>query len=144
MLVNLRRKQQQQHGRLSVFIHRVVVVRKDEAVRSWRNWLRVDPLVRPYWWLRPDLVPPAPFSEVFDVGGWLTHGDVVLDTEVDFLAVVEHRLIPARVRSEWKRPKKKGLVSFWAPACQESSYVGNAGGSSCFTFLCHCSVCVVL
>ena len=31
--------------------------------------------------------------------GWLTHGDLVLDTEVDFLAVVEHRLILARVRS---------------------------------------------
>ena len=31
--------------------------------------------------------------------GWLTHGDLVLDTEVDFLAVVEHRLIPARERS---------------------------------------------
>ena len=30
--------------------------------------------------------------EVFNVGGWLTHGDLVLDTEVDFLAVAEHRL----------------------------------------------------
>ena len=39
--------------------------------------------------------------KVFNVGGWLTHGDLVLDTEVDFLAVVEHRLIPAKVRSEW-------------------------------------------
>ena len=36
--------------------------------------------------------------EVFNVGGWLTHGDMVLETSVDFLAVVEYRLVPARVR----------------------------------------------
>ena len=34
---------------------------------------------------------------VFNEGEWLTHGDLVLDAEVDFLAVVEHRFIPARV-----------------------------------------------
>ena len=27
----------------------------------WRNWLREDPLVHPYKWLRPDLVLPATF-----------------------------------------------------------------------------------
>ena len=48
--------------------------------------------------------------EVFNVGGWLTHGDLVLDTEVDFLAVVEHRLIPARVRGEWARLRRKGWL----------------------------------
>ena len=36
--------------------------------------------------------------EVFDVGSWLTHCDFALEADVDFLAVVEHRLIPARVR----------------------------------------------
>ena len=35
-------------------------------------------------------------DEVLNVGGWLTHGDLALDTGVDFLAVVEHRLIAAR------------------------------------------------
>ena len=30
-------------------------------------------------------------------------GDLALEARVDFLAVVEHRLIPARVRSEWAR-----------------------------------------
>ena len=49
------------HCWLSDFIHRVVVHRGDEAIRRWRNWLREDPLVRPYKWLRPDLVHPAPF-----------------------------------------------------------------------------------
>ena len=38
--------------------------------------------------------------EVFIVGWWLTHGDLVLDAEVDFLAMLEHRSIPARVRCE--------------------------------------------
>ena len=44
-----------------------------------------------------------------------------------FLAVAEHRLIPARVRSEWSRLKGKGLSSVWAPASQGSSHVGNVG-----------------
>ena len=44
---------------------------------------------------------------------------------VDFLAVVEHRLIRARVRSEWSRLRV--LSSMWAPASQDSSHVGNAG-----------------
>ena len=53
------------HHRLSDFIHAIVVHRRDEAIRGWRNWLREhDPLVHPYKWLRPDLVPPAPFSAV--------------------------------------------------------------------------------
>ena len=49
------------HARLSDFIHRIVVHRRDEAIRSWRGWLREDPVVRPCRWLRPDLVPPSPF-----------------------------------------------------------------------------------
>ena len=65
--------------------------------------------------------------EFHNVGGWLTHGDVALEAGVDFLAVAEHRLIPARVRSEWSRLRSKGLSSVWAPASQDSSHVGNAG-----------------
>ena len=49
---------QELHCRLSESIHRVVVMRGDEAIRSWRGWLTEDPLVRPYRWLRPDLVLP--------------------------------------------------------------------------------------
>ena len=51
------------HDRLSDFIHRVVVMRRDEVIRSWRKRLRGDPLVRPNRWLRPDLVPPAVFLQ---------------------------------------------------------------------------------
>ena len=51
------------HRRLCDFIHQVVVHRRDEAIRVWRNWIREDPLVHPCRWLRPDLVPPAPFLQ---------------------------------------------------------------------------------
>ena len=37
-----------------------------------------------------------------------------MEVGVDFLAVAEHRLIPARVRSEWSRLQGKGLASIWA------------------------------
>ena len=51
------------HRRLSTFIHQVVVHRRDEAIRGWRNWIREDPMVHPFRWLRPDLVPLAPFLQ---------------------------------------------------------------------------------
>ena len=50
-----------------------------------------------------------------------------MDAGLDFLAVTEHRLIPARVRSEWARLESKGVASVWAPASQDASHVGNAG-----------------
>ena len=72
--------------------------------------------------------PPChPAVEVFNVGDWLTHGDLALEAHVDFLAVAVHRLVPARVRSEWSRFKSKGVASIWAPASQDSSHVLNAG-----------------
>ena len=39
------------------FLHKVVVSRKDVAVRSWRSWMLEDDKVHPYRWLKPDLVP---------------------------------------------------------------------------------------
>ena len=65
--------------------------------------------------------------EFLNVGGWLTRGDLALEVGVDFLAVAEPRLIPARVRGEWSRLRKKVLASIWAPASQDCSHVGNAG-----------------
>ena len=41
------------HHRLSDFVHAVVVHRRDEAVRGWRNWLRENPLIHPYT-IRPE------------------------------------------------------------------------------------------
>ena len=51
------------HRRLSDFLHALVVHRRDEGIRGWRNWVREDPLVHPYKWLRPDLVLPSPFLQ---------------------------------------------------------------------------------
>ena len=51
------------HRRLSDFIHQVVIHRRDAAIQGWRNWIREDLLVHPYRWLRPDLVPLAPFLQ---------------------------------------------------------------------------------
>ena len=51
------------HHRLSDFIHAIVVHRRDDAIRGWRNWIREDPVVHPCKWLRPDLVPLAPFLQ---------------------------------------------------------------------------------
>ena len=48
---------------VSDFIRRVVVYRGDEAVRGWTNWIREDPLVHSYKWLRSEMVPPDPFLQ---------------------------------------------------------------------------------
>ena len=53
------------HRRLSDFIHAIVVPRRDEAIRGGGIGFR------PYKWLRPDLVPPAPFLQC---DPHLTHG----------------------------------------------------------------------
>ena len=58
------------HRRLSDFIHAIVVHRRDEAIRVWRNWIREDPLVHPYRWLRPrfwfpGVLAPARIDEEF-------------------------------------------------------------------------------
>ena len=50
-----------------------------------------------------------------------------MEAGVDFLAVVEHRVIPARFRCGWARLRGQGLASICAPACQESSHVGDTG-----------------
>ena len=66
--------------------------------------------------------------ECVNVGGWLSNGDCALDSTANFLAVVEHRLIPARVRSVTKSLKvTAGRISVWAPVCQDSILGGHAG-----------------
>ena len=48
------------HDVVADFLHKVVVFRKDVAVRNWRSWMLEDNKVHPYRWLNPDLVAPAP------------------------------------------------------------------------------------
>ena len=40
-----------------------MIHRRDDAIRERRDWVREDPMVHPYRWLRPDWVPPAPFLQ---------------------------------------------------------------------------------
>ena len=47
-----------------------------------------------YFFLSPD------FSiEFLNVGGWLSRGDLALESSAHFLAIAEHRLVPARARA---------------------------------------------
>ena len=41
-------------------------------------------------------IPDHLSVEFANVGGWLTHGDMAMNSCAQFLAVAEHRLIPAR------------------------------------------------
>ena len=65
--------------------------------------------------------------EFVNVGGWLTSGDLALDSCAQFLAVAEHRLIPSRARSVCHQLRRAGHHSIWAPACQDRVAGGHAG-----------------
>ena len=72
--------------------------------------------------------PPGQLSvEFINVGGWLTSGDLALDSCAQFLAVAEHRLIPSRARSVCHQLRRAGHHSVWAPACQVKIAGGHAG-----------------
>ena len=104
-----------------------VVRRVHYLCNHWRECQAAHKIACFYLYPGPTSLPPHLGVEVLNVGSWLTHGDLALAAGVDFLAVVGHRLIPARVRSEWSRLRVKGLSSIWAPAAEDSSHVGNAG-----------------
>ena len=91
------------HRRLSDFIHGVVVHRRAEAIRGWRGWLREDPLVHPYKWLRPELVPPAPSLQCDPA---LTPGGsgVLAD--------------PVRIDEEFRKAWLPYFLSFWTKGDQ--------------------------
>ena len=65
--------------------------------------------------------------EIVNVGGWLTHGDLALDSRAQFLAVAEHRLIPSRARSVCHQLRKAGHQSVWSLACQDQLAGAHAG-----------------
>ena len=48
---------------------------------------------------RRSFIPGQLSVEFANIGGWLTYGDLAMDSCAQFLAVAEHRLIPARARS---------------------------------------------
>ena len=57
--------------------------------------------------------------EFVNVCGWLTSGDLALDSCAQFLAIAEHRLIQSRARSVCHQLRWAGHHSVWALACQE-------------------------
>ena len=64
--------------------------------------------------------------EFVNVGGWLTLGDLALDSCAQFLAVAEHRLIPFRARSVCDQLRRAGHHSVWSLACQDHVAGGHA------------------
>ena len=91
------------HRRLRDFIHAVVVHRRDEAIRGWRNWIPKDPLVHPFKWLRPDLVPPALFFSV---------------NRIFHLVVLGYYLIQTGLTRNSERPGFPLFLSLWAKGGQ--------------------------
>ena len=61
------------------------------------------------------------------MGGWLTQGDVAMDSCAQFLAVAGHWIIPSRARSVCHSLRRAGHHSVWAPACQDKVDGGHAG-----------------
>ena len=51
------------YDRVSTFIRGIVAHRRSVGISAWRSWLREDPLVHPYRWLRADGLPPSPFLQ---------------------------------------------------------------------------------
>ena len=72
--------------------------------------------------------PPGFSIEFLNVGGWLSRGDLALESSAHFLAVAEHRLVPARARAVTTQLRQARRSSVWAPSCQDVTPGGHAGG----------------
>ena len=55
-------------------------------------------------------IPGQLSIEFANIGGWLTYGDLAMDSCAQFLAVAEHRLIPARARSVGHQLRKLAFI----------------------------------
>ena len=60
------------------------------------------------------------------LGGFLS-GDLALDSKSHFLAVAEHRLVPARARNVATQLRRVRRSSVWAPSCQDVTPGGHVG-----------------
>ena len=65
--------------------------------------------------------------EFLNVGGWLSGGDLALESKAHFLAVAEHRLTPAGARSATAQLRHAGRSLVWAPSCQDVTPGRHAG-----------------
>ena len=73
--------------------------------------------------------PPGFSIEFLNVGGWLSRGDLALESSAHFLAIAEHRLVPARARARavTTQLRQARRSSVWAPSCQDVTPGGHAG-----------------
>ena len=71
--------------------------------------------------------PPGFSIEFLNVGGWLSRADLALESSAHFLAVAEHRLVPARARTVTTLLRQARRSSVWAPSCQDVTPGGHAG-----------------
>ena len=71
--------------------------------------------------------PPGFSIEFLNVGGWLYRGDLALGSPAHFLAIAEHRLVPARARTVTTQLRHSRRSSVWAPSCQYVTPGGHAG-----------------
>ena len=66
-------------------------------------------------------------TEFLNVGEWLSRGDLALESKAHFLAVAEHRLVPARAPNVTTQLRRARRSSVWAPSCQDVTPRGHAG-----------------
>ena len=71
--------------------------------------------------------PPGFSIEFLNVGCWLSGSDLALESSAHFLAVAEHRLVPARARAVTTQLRQARRSSVWAPSCQDVTPGGHAG-----------------
>ena len=57
-------------------------------------------------------IPGQLSIEFANIGGWLTFGDLAMDSCAQFLAVAEHRLMPARAWSVGHQLRKLAFIRF--------------------------------
>ena len=86
---------------ISTFFGRFFLVRKRTFYFFWEVIRWMPPIGRAR---HPgpgprDFTPGQLSVEFINVGGWLTGGDLALDSCAQFFAVAEHRLIPSQARS---------------------------------------------
>ena len=107
---------------VSPFIGRFFSVRKRTLFFFGRVLLRVLYIGRArHLGPGPRFFTPGQLSiEFANVGGWLTFGDLALESCAQFFAVAEHRLIPSRARSICHQLRKAGFHSVWAPCLSGS------------------------
>ena len=71
--------------------------------------------------------PPGFSIEFLNVGGWLSKGDLALESSAHFLAIAEHRLVLARARAVTTQLRKARRSSARASSCQNVTPGGHAG-----------------